>query len=281
MSRIYFHSPTEETEVRGPERALFGAFTSDALLAALHLHKDRRMLLDFERQDAWRIASLLRPAKEVQPEHLAVHLSVMTEDQDFDLGDGRTVGVFAASLNTLLANGSDPMVLAARLHGQCEIHCYVEGPNRAWLAEVIEQGRASGIFRGEMGWESVIEHLRRQDDEPAVTSYSVCDQFPNAGVAKEAGLWTPSPEHQGVWTPEDQPDHRHLWGQPWWDGDEWYDLDFEEQWRLSMEAIRAQPWLEMKPERWRWPEYHFGDPITGYHVAEAARKLGRDDHVAD
>ncbi|GAA4304598.1 hypothetical protein GCM10023178_11830 [Actinomadura luteofluorescens] len=37
------------------------------------------------------------------------------------------------------------MRFLARLHAQCELHGYVEGPNRAWLADVIDQGPAAGV----------------------------------------------------------------------------------------------------------------------------------------
>jgi hypothetical protein len=82
----------------------------------------------------------------------------------------REVGAWILGLNSLIAYGSDPVILAARLHGQCEIHCYVEGPNRAWLAEIIDRGRACGIYRegdAETSWESVAALLRSRDDEPA------------------------------------------------------------------------------------------------------------------
>jgi hypothetical protein len=40
----------------------------------------------------------------------------------------------------------------ARLHGQCEVHGWVAGKNRAWLADIIETGRETAILRDDMGW---------------------------------------------------------------------------------------------------------------------------------
>ncbi|MER6813572.1 hypothetical protein ABT299_30250 [Spirillospora sp. NPDC000708] len=79
-----------------------------------------------------------------------------------------------------------------RLHG---------GPNRAWLADVIEQGLADGVLRRavryqphpdtprkewpsrEMGWDEATALLRARDDEPTVVSSSFCDRFPNEDIA--------------------------------------------------------------------------------------------------
>lgn len=165
--------------------------------------------------------------------------------------DGEAVNVFSASLNTAVVMGSDPIILSARLHGQCEIHTYVEGANRAWLAGIIERGRASGIFRSDSGWESVIEHFRERADEPVVTSYSVCEQFPNAG----ASGWKPdkvNEEGDGDW-------------------DAYYDLPSEEQWRMGMEGLRAKLYMEMTPEHWQ--SYYFNDGQTGFSLLAKAIEL--------
>jgi hypothetical protein len=72
------------------------------------------------------------------------------------------------------------------------------------------------------------------------------------------------PEHQGIWTTEDQPDYPRLWGQDWWDGDEWYDLPAEEKWRMSVEALRTQA-PEWSPDDWG---RLFGEGKTGFDLAE-------------
>lgn len=128
------------------------------------------------------------------------------------------------SLNTAIAVGNDALRLGARLHGQCEIHCYVEGPNRAWLAGIIEAGRESGFYRESMGWESVCGLLRRRDDSPVVTSYSVTEQFPEfRGGADDA-------------------------------------LTDEQRWEQGVTELRADWSLELKPEN--FATFRFGDGAT-------------------
>lgn len=230
MSRIYFHSPSRETEVMGSERAMMGHYVSELFLMALGVSD-----YDYP-NDPHVLRNILEPSHYAAKEtgrQFASMLSVALRvgmDSRILVVDGEAVNVFAASLNTAIVMGSDPIILSARLHGQCEIHTYVEGANRAWLAGIIERGLASGIFRSDSGWESVIEHLRERDDEPVVTSYSVCEQFPNAGAAG----WKPdkvNEEGDGDW-------------------DAYYDLPSEEQWRMGMEALRAKLFIEMTPDKW-------------------------------
>jgi hypothetical protein len=61
--------------------------------------------------------------------------------------NGHRVDQFTLALNTALVVGSDPLRLSARVHGSCEIHGWVDGPNRSWLAHVVEEGLASGVLR--------------------------------------------------------------------------------------------------------------------------------------
>lgn len=253
MSRIYFHSPSRESEVRGSERALMGHYVGDLFLMTLGVSD-----YDYPPDRPHVLRNILSPTHYAASEtgkqfesSLSTALRVAM-DSEILVVDGKAVNVFSASLNTAIAMGSDPIILSARLHGQCEIHTYVEGPNRVWLAEIIERGRVSGIFRSEMGWESVIEHLRERDDEPIVTSYSVCEQFPNAG----ASGWKPdkvNEEGDGDW-------------------DAYYDLPTDEQWRMGMEALRAKPFMEMSPDKWR--DYYFNDGETGFSLLAKAIEIG-------
>lgn len=255
MSRIYFHSRDDETEVHGSERAYMGGLVNDALLAGLWLNhdfqKDERLL---------RLMKLVPSSKDQywngNPRYFETFLSGTTGSNDAFEFDGKKINFWCCSLNTLLAIGSDPMKLAARLHAQCEIHAFVEGPNREWLADIMEEGRASGIFRANQGWEETIKHLRSRDDEPVVTSYSVCDQFPNPEICSERGTWV-------------LPDKEIYEGEPW---DAWYELSAEEQWESGLKAIRDPEYgCELRPDRWEFPEMFFGEaPITAYHVSEAA-----------
>jgi hypothetical protein len=153
--------------------------------------------------------------------------------------NGELLSNLSLVLNTVLVVGNDPLCLYARLHGQCEIHAYVEGPNRTWLANVIRDGLEYGVYRPEAGWESVVTLLRNREDEPVVTSYSICESFPNRDVAD----WVPPGEAN-----EDDDAHE----------DAWYDLDADERWRLAMTALRVdtESLRELQPENLRGPFRH-------------------------
>lgn len=154
----------------------------------------------------------------------------IASDSYFVVGNYK-VNLFGAQLNTAYLLGSDPVKLMARLHGQCELHCYVEAENRRWLAEIIKRGLKTGIYRLDQGWESVISLLENGCNSPAVTSYSVCDQFPNRFAAN--------------FNPPLDEDGEENW-------DAWYDLTLESQWDLSMQGMRNEPRrsLELNPKTW-------------------------------
>src|SRR5678809_1267407 len=54
---------------------------------------------------------------------------------------------FELQLNSALALGSDVVKLAARFHGQCEVHCWVDAADRVWLANMVVEGLECGVFR--------------------------------------------------------------------------------------------------------------------------------------
>lgn len=244
MSRIYFHSQHGDAEVSGAERGWMSHLCNQLLDLALGVdlsawdepHPLRRLLPPdhyVTRYQGAQFTSMLKTA---------LHCDLKLRYQD------EWIDSFTLSLNTAMACGGDALRLCARLHGQCEIHAYVEGPNRAWLAEIIEGGMESGILRRQVrdyptGWESVTRLLRERDDAPVVTSYSVTDSFPNAGVAGWEG-----------------------------DGDAWYDLPEAEQWRRALDGLRDDVGytLELKPEN--WATYHFGcGGVNGFQVAAFAQ----------
>lgn len=162
--------------------------------------------------------------------------------------DGHEVEPFIISLNTAARIGNDAIKLMARLHGQCECHAWVNGPERSWLADIMEKGLELMIYRENEGWDKVIELLRASDGDPVVTSYSVCDQFPNARIAG--------------WQDDS-------------DGDGWYELDDATQWSKAMKAL----WEEdekytygrrLKPSNWQ--DYRF---LGGQDAMQIAKEIGR------
>jgi hypothetical protein len=262
MSRIYFHSEHGEVEVSGAERAYMGGVCGDLFLIGLHLNRH---------EDYPSYPSPLR--KILNPNHYtagpdyqgmrfvdalstALHVGF---DSDVLIVDGKRVDTFAAALNTAYVMGSDAVKLMARLHGQCELHAYVEGANRAWLAGIIERGREARVLRPKMGWEAAAEFLRSREDCPVVTSYSVCDQFPN--------------HHIAGWEP---PLAKYEDGEEYQDTDAWYDLPAAEQWRAAMDGLRAAGGgLELKPDNWQ--TFHFRNGINGFQLRRIAEELSTPD----
>jgi hypothetical protein len=189
------------------------------------------------------------------------------------LPDGTQVNVFETTLNTSVAMGSDPMRLLAKLHGQCEIHAYVEGPNRAWLADIIEQGIEDKILRVWQkdfygGWPAVVELLRSRDDEPVVTSYSVTEQFPNSYVARTYGSWEVALDPDAIKQMYELSDDDDLSEyEATYRSDLWYELSNTEQWRFAMEGLRKHnemAHLEIEPETFARQGY--GNGMSGFDI---------------
>jgi hypothetical protein len=255
MSRVYFHSQHGEAELWGGERAWLGRLCSKLALGILDV------------QHSWEnVERLIRPdsyLKRPMGQHLSWVNSVETaislgwNDEKLFQWRGRPISMWELCLNTAARVGNDAVRLAARIHGQCEIHCYVEGVNRWWLADVIDDGLESGVLRrlapffenakSDQGqWESVTRLLRDRDDEPVVLSYSVCEQFPNRDFAG----WNPL--QQASIDGDSQDD----------DADElWYELSDGERWRIALQALRRSGGgRELKPAD--WGTFWFGNGLT-------------------
>jgi len=194
-------------------------------------------------------------------------------------------------LNTALATGSDPVRLAAKLSGW--EHVWVDGPDRAWLADVIDEGLEHGPFRRGMwyvdavggghvaeghpdrkwssqGWEDVTAFLRDRDNEPVVTEHSTGDSFPDRVLAG----WKPVVDPR--WVPEwVSKDGGVEWGAMSADEraecrqehaeEQWGDLPAEERWQRSLDGLRAQrPWARLSPET--LGEVWFGPCVTVYDL---------------
>jgi hypothetical protein len=257
MSRIYFHSEQETAEVKGWERAWAGKLCLDLLRVALQVDKHDR-----EPNPLRRIIPKDSYLSDTKGAEFANALDAWLYSSNHFVVEGHKISPFSASLNTAWAMGSDPMRLMARLHGQCEIHAYVEGPNRAWLADIIEQGREVGIMRSESGWEGVVALLRSRDDGPVVTSYSVCQQFPNEDMVELAGY---------TW-PEDED------GDP--DYETFYEMPESERWRLAMTGLRLKAdSLEMRPKNWN--EFYFNHGVNGFELRAIADRLEREARPAN
>lgn len=168
---------------------------------------------------------------------------------------GQRLHTSNVDLNTALVAGSDAVRLAAKIHGWCESHAWVDELDHEWLARIIEDGLRVGIFRAGMwsnpvsgerkwhtqGWEDLLGLLRTQGVGPVVMSFSVGDSFPNGAIAN----WTP---------PEGDPD-----------GDTWYDLPDGEQWDLAFTGLQTRrPWAQLSERT--LTETTFGHPVSWYDL---------------
>lgn len=239
MSYIEFaDADGNDVKILGAERAWMACLCADitaGILSALggYLDEGEKATLDqMVRSDFqwWRISGL----------GLSTFMTVGGERQGFKVADG-FVSCFDLGLNTIMACGSNELRLCAVLHGQCELHCYVLGPNRAWLADLIGRGRASNILRADMNWEAAAEMLRASAERPVALSYSVSESFPNAHLAARGAAWSASVGSAG-----DLEDALY----------DWYDsLSAEEVFDYAFAALRKQDLeagmgLEMRPENW-------------------------------
>lgn len=254
MSAVYFHSPSGEARLRGAERAYAGGVTRDLTLALLDvppgLHRD-------EDKAAW--MKLIRPACYltsmglIHPDRWWESLrSYLVADGELHHINGKRADFFRIAVNTAAAIGNEPLRFLAKLHAQCELHCWVDGPHREWLAGVIERGRRIGLYRADMGWEDVAALLRANSTEPVVLSYSVCRQFPNPDlVIEEAGdeAWEEAVER-------------------------WYEQPKEAQWAQAMERLKAAPesGLQIEPPL----DDTYGDELTAFDVL-AALEVAKGD----
>jgi hypothetical protein len=242
MSRIHFHSPSGTLDIAGIERRHADIVCRDRMWAAFGGEEAGIELLRPFLPDFWRRVS----AREVKY-YLLGEGTLNIHDLE--------VCIWTLALNTAIATGSDAVRLLARLHGQSEVHCWVDGPNRNWLADIIVAGRTEGVLREEMGWEALADFLRSRNDEPVVCSYSVCASFPNYGLFPETH---PLKVRQSNGEDVDQI------------VDEYYDMDFQAQWNDCMGELRTRPGLlEMKPDGWE--SYYFDNGLTAESLIAALK----------
>jgi hypothetical protein len=149
--------------------------------------------------------------------------------------DGRRLLFFATVLNTVVSLGSDALTLAARLHGQCELHCYVEYEDFYWFADMLR--KSIPIFRAQhkqatnqLEWlEHEMRQIHRKKGLPVVFSYSVTNPWPNALDCNVS---------DGAWAK----------------------MDRDRRWSLGTEALRSHPEkrLRIGPDEWDGYQFDYG-----------------------
>lgn len=235
MSSIAFQSLNRTVYISGRERASLGIFCQNWLY--MQLAPSTLAANEF-------VGALLGRSYEGFGSNLHAMRDLQLQcaaGDYFTLGDEK-YEIFAMALNSVLTDGNRAAQLAAKIHGQCEIHCYVEGEDRAWMAEIVEEGLATRIFRPNQGWaigkpntpgwEALAEFLCEDSETPVVASYSVCDSFPGPHLAPVG--WAHDPED------------------PW---EAWSELSPDEQWAMAMQSLREERGLRLSPDRLATPFY--------------------------
>jgi hypothetical protein len=236
MSRVTFHTLERSVELRGTERAAGACLCNDIGVSALTRYLSTERL--------W--SALVHRKPWATPEQIDTLLRVNRSETAIALPDGSQHTIWDVTLNTAIVLGSNPVRLLASIDAQCEIHAWIDGPDRAWFAGLIDEGRASGVLRPKMGWEEVAELCRASSDGPVAMSYSVCNGFPNW----RASTWEP---------PEGLEDD---------DASEaFYALSREQRWVHGAAYLRNHPGLQIRPDTFDKPR--FGSGMTAMDVVEA------------
>lgn len=238
MSYIYFHSPIRDARVKGSERMRFRDLCGNIALSQFDIESFADTTDNIKRKELFCLLSSFGKDDHLRRYEVVHHHYAEIRDCQwnefkrewelrFKYGDEFTlfnkIDNFQLKLNTAYLLGSNAVKLAARIDGQCEIHCWVKGENRIWLSEIIKSGLNAGIYQPDKGWEDVIDLLTSEQDNPVVLSYSVCDQFPNSKVSE--------------WDDSD---------------DAFYELDSATRWELGMTGLRNldHKLLELSPDNW-------------------------------
>lgn len=250
MSSVTFASEHASAELRGWERAHAGGIMADLSAGLLNLRyriseimANTSVCPDYLRSAyAQRVSGGVVPLDIIDSFATCFHHGGSISGLAFRVGD-REATAFQVQLNTAMIVGNDVIRFLARLHAQCELRGWVAEENRPWLADIIDEGRRTGLMRPDAGWEKVAELLRNGDCGPVVTSYSVTQPFPN----RHSSAWTPDPKLDS-----DEAD------------EEWYDLPAADRWALGVTSLR--PDAEWSPERHARP--HFGGGgLTVFDIA--------------
>lgn len=241
MSNIQFATRTKEALLIGSERHYMGLICSEVTIPFFAAHANREKL-----------------KKLLPPNHYLTISKDLYFEQNFatwvtvgngslHLPDGQEVELFATILNTVLVVGNDILRLIARIHGQCEIHAYIEPEEAPWIVSIIRHGLDTHILRDGQGWDSVIDLLESvTTNETVVTSYSVSDDWPSQIVAGRENVI---------------------------DEDDWEDLSEDQQWDLALTALKKDRSLALRREEWE--TYRFRNGMTAMDIVRIAKEAAQ------
>ena len=245
MSRIDFNSEHETTQISGSERAYMNRMIFDiSLIPLIPISKSPGIgppeILNSVPDECY-MHNLYRDRPDAFEHVFKTWFRVASGINDGLIIDNQKYDLFGIALNTSIVMGSSQIKLFALINGLCELHGYIEGHNRKWVASIIKQGLNSSMYRKGMGWDKLINMLESNDHMPVVMSYSVCDGFPN--------MHTAGYENR----------------------DEWYRLSNQDRWKYSMDELRDNSkWLEIKPNN--FDNYYFDTGINSYDVYKYATR---------
>jgi hypothetical protein len=233
MSYILFADSRREVKVSGRERALLGQYANDFPFAFIRPENLRHLPVD--------------PARFGAGEHdLAWSRRFMNawgySPSAFQY-EGDAIDTLNVGVNTMTAVGGPLLGVVAWIHGQCEVHGYIEGEYRDWLADQLDQGVRAGLLREHPdahydGWGQVAAMLRGGRTEPVVMSYSVCDTFPE---------------------PPSNLDEEQQ--------DAWYNIDPDERWIDGLTRLRGGEGNVGALDPRTLPERRYGDGKTIFDLA--------------
>jgi len=243
MSTLYFHNLAGTTEVRGSERHYAAGFVSDLAWGALSWYP-------YEREGSYdALRKLFVPAfakdigsirPEAVRESVRLSLSVSSDKPVFQV-EGKVLNSWSLELNTALVVGNDVVKFLARLHGQVEIHAWIAGCKmdadaHPFFANLLQQGLDTHLLRPDAGWEDVIAAFHGNPQEATVLSTSVCESFPNRGMAREGGFEI-DPENE----------------------DAYHELPHEKQWEYAFKGLQnCQDKKFLQLDHHKWQEFRFG-----------------------
>jgi hypothetical protein len=238
MGRIEFHSLAGDFQMHPIARESARQQMAELFLAQAATSENWGELEEILRP-TWRLLSFGgRGVDQVAIQvHSVLGLSFAVRDTN--------VPIWTVVLNTAKYSDDPAIQLIAKLEGQCEGNCYVEGRNRSWLAEIIEQGVSRSVLNEDDGWADLAAYLRDDAHHPVVASYScACTEFMSPESYMELGLWVPaslvdvSEDDREVLTLSQEAEVSNDWGR----------LPAAERWDIAMQHLRRQQGLEIAPD---------------------------------
>ena len=224
MSAIYFHTIDNDTyRISGRERAYMSTFLNRLTLGLFNFKYGSDNIKQLVPCDSW--------VHETNSDFEESFKLWYSNDSSAYLNiNDEQISTFTFALNTAYAMGNDVIKLMARIHSQCEIHCYVKNEHIEWFLSIVKQGLDTKILRAEQGWE---ELLKIKTNGDLVLSYSVCERFPNRGYDI--------------------------------DDDEWYEnMTYEDQWVHSFNKL--EDGLEISPETFNYEYFYYRSKISYFDL---------------